>query len=247
MEWLTAHVLDHPAQAAIIFAIVVFASVVQFGLGMGFGLTAAPLLALLDPMLVPAPTLTIGMITSGWGAWRERALIHWPEVGTASLGRLAGVALAAAILTGLASREAFALIFGLMIGAAVLLSVIGLRLRFTRANLLAMALLSGLMGTITSVGAPPLAILYQDRGAAAARPTLAAFFAIGCAMSLIGLFISGWAGWRDFGLAALMLPAMVLGALAARGLKGRFDRRYRPLLLGVAGTAAIVLILRGLV
>lgn len=246
MEWLGAHVVDHPAQAAIIFAIVVFASVVQFGLGMGFGLTAAPLLALLDPMLVPAPTLMIGLITSAWGAWRERGKIHWPEVGTASLGRLVGVALATVILAGLASREAFSLIFGLMIGAAVLMSVIGLRLRFTRANLLAMALLSGLMGTITSVGAPPLAILYQDRGAAIARPTLAAFFAIGCAMSLAGLFLSGWAGWRDFGLAALMLPAMLLGAMVANRLKGRFDRRYRPLLLGTAGMAALILTLRGL-
>lgn len=246
MEWLTAHVVDHPAQAAIIFAIVIFASVVQFGLGMGFGLTAAPLLALLDPMLVPAPTLMIGMITSGWGAWRERGRIDWPEVGTASLGRLIGVALATAILTGLATRETFSLIFGLMIGAAVGLSVIGLRLKFSRSSLVGMALLSGLMGTIPSVGAPPLAILYQDRSAAAARPTLAAFFAIGCAMSLTGLFVSGWAGWRDFGLAALMVPAMILGAVMARRLDGRFDRRYRPLLLGIAGSAAAVLVVRGL-
>ncbi|MCF8485411.1 MAG: sulfite exporter TauE/SafE family protein [Rhodobacteraceae bacterium] len=246
MDWLFSHVMNDPWQAGLVFAIVVFASVVQFGLGMGFGLTASPLLALIDPVLVPGATLMIGMMTSGWGAWRERGDIHWPEVGTASLGRFVGVAMATVVLAGLASRESFSLIFGAMIGAAVLLSVLGLRLRFTRTNLIAMALLSGLMGTITSVGAPPLAILYQDRAASAARPTLAAFFSIGCAMSLAGVYISGWAGWRDFGLAALMVPAMILGALIARKLAGRFDRRYRPLLLAIAGTAAAILILRAI-
>ena len=38
----------------------------------------------------------------------------------------------------------------------------------------------------------------------------------------------------------------VLGLVIARGLRGRFDRRYRPALLVVAGMAAAMLILRGL-
>lgn len=246
MEALLAHVTSSPALAALVLVIVFAASVVQFGLGMGFGLTAAPLLALIDPMLVPAPALFIGLLTSAWGAWRERAAVRWDEVVPAAFGRLLGVALSAAILSLAITRETFSLIFGSFVGLAVLLSVAGWRLAFTRRNLVAMATVSGLMGTITSVGAPPLAIVYQGRTAQEARPTLAAFFAIGCAISLAGLFATGWATGRDAGLALLMLPGVLAGALVARRIGTRLDRRYRPLLLSVAGLASALLILRGL-
>lgn len=67
--------------------IVFAAAVVQFGLGFGFGMVAAPLLALIDPAMVPAPVLMIGLVTSAMAAWRERAAIAWGEVWTATLGR----------------------------------------------------------------------------------------------------------------------------------------------------------------
>ncbi|WP_347310512.1 sulfite exporter TauE/SafE family protein [Defluviimonas sp. SAOS-178_SWC] len=246
MEALFAHVTTSPAVAALVLLIVFAASVVQFGLGMGFGLTAAPLLALIDPMLVPAPALFIGLVTSSWGAWRERGAIRWAEVAPAAFGRIVGVALSAAILSLAITRETFSLLFGLFVGLAVLLSVTGWRLAFTRRNIVAMATVSGLMGTITSVGAPPLAIVYQGQPAHKARPTLAAFFAIGCAISLAGLFATGWATVRDAGLAVLMLPGVLAGAVVAGRIGTRLDRRYRPMLLSVAGIASGLLILRGL-
>ncbi|OYX42253.1 MAG: hypothetical protein B7Z02_12560 [Rhodobacterales bacterium 32-67-9] len=245
MQGFLAHVTASPALAALVLVIVFAASLVQFGLGMGFGLTAAPLLALIDPMLVPVPALFIGFLTSSWGAWRERGAIRWAEVVPAAFGRLVGVALAAAVLSVAITREAFSLVFGIFVGLAVLLSVTGWRLDFSRRNLVAMAVVSGVMGTITSVGAPPLAIVYQARPAREARPTLAAFFAIGCAISLAGLFATGWATGRDAGLALMMLPGVVAGAVVARRIGTRLDSRYRPLLLTVAGLASALLILRG--
>ncbi|MEZ5873068.1 MAG: sulfite exporter TauE/SafE family protein [Nitratireductor sp.] len=227
-------------------ACVIAASVVQFGLGMGFGLTAAPLLALIDSQLVPASTLFIGFASSAWGAWGERSEIVWGEVWLAACGRAIGVVVAIGVLSLLTSRDTFTLVFGIMIAIAVLMSIAGWRIPLTRKSLLAMAILSGAMGTITSVGAPPLAIVYQDRPSRAARPTLAAFFAIGCAMSLAGLYASGWAGQSDFLLALFMVPGMVVGALIASRLRDRFDRRYRPALLAISGAAAIILIFRAL-
>ena len=235
-----------PLALVAVALIVVAAAMVQSGLGMGFGLTAAPLLALIDPELVPAPTLILGLFTASIGAFRERQAVRWNEVALGSAGRVAGVAVAAALLSVVAGSGLFELIFGGFVGLAVLLSVAGMRMPFTAASLSAMSFLSGLMGTITSVGAPPLAIIYQDRPASEARPTLAAFFAFGCAISLAGLFLSGWAGARDVLLAALMFPPMLAGAAIATMLHGRFDKRYRPALLTVAGVAAVLLIIRGL-
>ena len=75
----------------LIAGVIVLGSVVQVGLGLGFGLTVAPLLALIDPALVPAPTLYLGMLTAGWAAFAERHAIVWREVNIATAGRVAGV------------------------------------------------------------------------------------------------------------------------------------------------------------
>lgn len=243
---MAAGLLDAPWLLAPALVVIVFASVVQFGLGLGFGLVAAPLLALLDPRLVPAPTLWLGLATATLAAVRERGAIVWGEVLTGVPGRAAGVGLAALLLAALPDRQSFALVFGGLVGLAVALSAAGLSMPFTRAGLLAMSVVSGLMGTITSVGAPPLAILYQGRPAATARPTLSAFFAIGCALSLGGLWAAGWTGWRDLALAALLAPGMLAGLWLSRRLAGRLDRRFRPALLGLAGAAAVLLVARGL-
>ncbi|ARE38344.1 hypothetical protein RGUI_0203 [Rhodovulum sp. P5] len=234
--WLVAPIL-----------LIVFAgAIVQFGLGLGFGLVAAPLLALLDPGFVPVPTLLIGLATSSLAAWRERSAIVWPEVWTGTAGRAVGVALAALLLVRLPDRETFGLVFGAMTGLAVALSLAGLRLRFSRPRLVGTSLVSGIMGTITSVGAPPMAMIYQDRPGAEARPTLSAFFALGCVLSLTGLFWAGWFRLHDLALAALMVPGMLAGFAVSARLRGRFDRRYRPALLTVSGLAALMLIVRGL-
>lgn len=238
--------LADPLTLTAILAIVVLAAVIQFGLGMGFGLFAAPLLALIDPLLVPAPTLFLGMATSGLTAVRERSAIVWPEVWIAALGRIVGMLAATALLAALTDRETFSLVFGLMLALAVAMSLLGLRLPFSRPALGAMGGVSGLMGTITSVGAPPLAILYQDRSSTRARPTLAAFFSIGCAISLVGLFAAGWATWADAILALVMAPGMLVGGLISARLRGAFDARFRPFLLAISGLAALILILRGL-
>lgn len=246
MSEAVSQLLAAPWLLAGALMIVFFAAIVQIVLGMGFGLTAAPLLALLDPALVPAPILALGVFTAGWGAWRERDGIRWPEVGLGTVGRFVGVLAGTAVLALVSDTDTFLLVFGLMIGLAVALSASGLKLPFNRLSLLAMCWISGLMGTITSVGAPPLALIYQHRQVGHARPTMSAFFSLGCLLSLAGLFASGWAGAEQLLLAAMLAPAMLAGLFAAGRLRGRFDARFRPLLLAISGTAAVMLVLRGL-
>ena len=105
---------------------------------------------------------------------------------------------------------------------------------------------TGTMGTITSVGAPPLALVYQGRDPLASRATLAAFFALGCAVSLIGLFAAGIAGSRDLHLALAMAPPMVFGMWFAQRFKPGYGRYNKPWQLSVAGVAGLLLIARGL-
>lgn len=235
-----------PWMFAAVAVIVTLGSVVQSGLGMGFGLMVAPLLALLDPALVPAPTLFLGMFTAAWGAYRDRRFIRWNEVAIGSAGRFTGVACGLLLLLIVSGEAGFSLLFGIMVLAAVALSVAGRAIPFTRVSLAAMGLVSGTMGTITSVGAPPLALIYHGREPAASRASLAAFFAVGCAGSLIGLYAAGWAGMRDLFLAVAMVPPMLAGLWLSRFFQIRFARWYRPWLLSIAGMAGLLLVLRGL-
>ncbi len=231
--------------AAAVLIIVTIGAVIQAGLGMGFGLTVAPVLALIDPALVPAPALFLGMSTSLVGAVAERQNIVWSEVGVGTVGRTTGIALGAVLLTYISDRSTFQLVFGILIAVAVTLSVFGWNVKMSTRNLLGMGWVSGFMGVITSVGAPPLALIYQSRDSQKSRPTLAAFFAVGCAMSLAALYLSGWAGMDQFWLACFMAPAAIFGTLVGARLKGRVATNYRPYLLAIAGMASVLLIIQG--
>ncbi len=232
--------------AIAVTVIVIIGSIVQAGLGMGFGLTVAPVLALIDPAMVPAAALYLGTATAVFSAWKERENIVWNEVGIGMAGRSLGIGFGLVLLLSLKDRSTFQLVFGCLIAVAVTLSVFGWQLAMNWRNLTAMGVVSGFTGVVTSVGAPPLALIYQSRPSHLARPTLAAFFSFGGLISLTALYSVGWAGVKDFWLACFMVPGAVFGTWLGRRMKGRFDRRYRPALLTIAGLASVLLIVRGL-
>ena len=232
---------------AVASLVIVCGAVIQSSIGMGFGLTVAPILAVLDQNLVPGPILVIGFLTAGVGALREWRHINAGEVTTALAGRLVGAICATWVITILPDRSTFSLIFGPAILAMLVLAVAGWRMAFTMTNLAAMGWVSGLTGTITSVGAPPLAMVYQDRTALAARPTLNAFFSIGCLMSVILLALAGWFGPDDVVVALVFLPAMALGLRLARIVRPFVDHRFRLAMWSLSGLAALFLIGRAVI
>ncbi len=226
--------------------IVVFAAIVQSTTGMGFGLVSAPLLALIDVDLVPVPVILLGVVTAAHAAMREKTAIRWNEVGIGLVGRLAGALLAALVLLVLNDRAGFSLAFGVSILLVVALSIAGVVLPLTRGSLIAMGAVSGLTGTITSVGAPPMAIIYQKVDPAHARPTLSAFFSIGAWISFLVLLASGRVGAQALMATVLLAPAMYLGIRLTPWCRGWIDKRFRWIALALSTAAAIRLIYAGL-
>jgi len=226
--------------------IVFFASIIQGALGMGFGLAASPLLALLDPLFVPVPTILIGCLSASLTAWKDREGIHWAEVKVGTVGRLLGTLLAAVVLVFAVEKSLFSLVFGICVATAVAFSLAGWVLPLKPSTVFGMSTVSGLMGTITGVGAPPLAVIYQQQPPAHARPTLAAFFAIGCFISAVMLLAIGWVRAEHLLLFVLLLPAMYLGTLVAHRYVRRIDQQYKKGLLLVAAIASALLIAQGI-
>jgi hypothetical protein len=148
---------------------------------------------------------------------------------------------------GLLSPESFDTLFGFLVLLAVALSLLGLKVGPTPRNLFLAGGLSGFMGTLTSIGAPPMAMVYQHGTGPSMRATLNAFFVAGAAISVAALAWAGRIGWGDVAFAAAMLPAASLGFLLSGWGRRLVDGGYlRAVVLGVSTSSALVLIARAI-
>lgn len=222
------------------------AACVHGALGFGLGTIGAPVLALVDERLVPGPLLCVGLVLTGLVALRERGALDVRGVRWALAGRVPGTLAGAAAVAALPQRWLIVL-FATLVLTGVLLSVAGLHVRPTATASFGAGAASGFMGTVTSVGAPAMALLYQREEGARLRSTLAVFFVFGAALSLAALGLTGGVGAGDLALGLSLVPPTLAG-LAASGLAARWlDRgRTRPAVLWFAGLTTAALLLREL-
>lgn len=226
--------------------VIVAATLVQGSIGFGVALVAAPLLYLIDPVFVPAPMMVVGLAVSGLVYWRERRAVDLPEIGRILPGIVLGT-VAAAIVLRIVSEDALGLLFGSLVLLGVALSIHwrppepGSRLLFAAGGL------SGFMGTTTSIGGPPLVLLFQSRSGTHLRGTLSACFVPAGALALIALWWAGLLGPAEAVIGASLLPAVALGFWFSGWTAGLLDRQWlRAVLLAVSAAAGIGAIVRAL-
>ena len=239
---------EHSLAQMVLASLVIFvATSVQVGVGIAFGLIAGPLLALIDLEFVPVPVLFLTFCTSIVAFWGERKGVQWNELKFAISGRIMGSVAGMMVLSMIPGEKAFMLIFGLIIALAVLVSISGLVIPFNLKSVGIAGMVSGFSASITSVGGPPMAVVYQNQKSTYARPTLQTFFAVGSFSTICILAVGGHVELRHAMLAALLLPSLAMGFWAGPKLRPFFDRSFRPFLLGTAAIAAAMLIARGLI
>lgn len=210
--------------------------------GIGFAMFAAPIVAIVRPDLVPGPMILAGGVISLLVAVREFRNIDFKIAGFATGGRIPG-AVVAGLVIGLAPRSTFAALFALLVLAAVLLSVTGWRVRPTPLSLAAAGFGSGVMGTLTSVGAPPMALVMQDADPPRLRATIGAFLVAGSVVSLAVLIWAGRFGWQELRRGLALLVPIAIGFWLSRPLVQRVNARVmRYLVLGFSGVSALVLL-----
>lgn len=234
-EWLLATV------------VIAAGAAVQGSVGFGMNVVAAPVLVLVDPRWVPGPLLIAASALTVGVAVRERRSLRIREVGTAVAGRVPGTLLAGAAVAAV-SQRGLTILFGTLVLGAVALSAAGLRLRPTPRTLLVAGFLSGFMGTTTSIGGPPMALVYQGTDGPHMRATMSGFFVIGTLMSLATLAAVGALGAGDVARGLSLLPGVAGGLWLSRHGAGLLDAGWtRPAVLVVAAAAAVAALLRALV
>jgi len=222
--------------------VVMIGSCLQGAGGIGFGMFVGPVLAIGHPDLVPGPVLLLAGLLSTMSAAREFRAIDFPVLGYSLAGRLPA-SIAGGMLFALLPVRSMSIVFALLILGAVGLSLRGWHVRASPKNLVLAGAVSGFMGTITSVGAPPMAIAYQDFPPPKLRATIGAFFVVGAVGSLAVLQVVGRFGTREALLGFSLVPPMMLGFAVSNLIVPHIDRaKTRIALLVMSGIAAAALL-----
>ena len=226
------------------FGLVIGGAALQGSTGLGIGLVAAPVLAIIDPVFVPGPLLVLGTAIGTLAAWRERHALDRKLITYALAGRFPA-ALLATVTMSLVPASSFALVFAALVLAAVGISMAGWRVEATPRNVCLAGAAAGYIGTITSIGGPPMAIVYQHAAGPVVRATLSTFFMVGAFVSILLLAAFGHFGLRELALGMALLPAMLVGFLMSGRMLAFVDGgRLRGILLSVSAASAVVLVLR---
>lgn len=225
------------------FVVITVGSFVQSAIGFGLAIIAAPILFFIDPTYVPAPITVSALTLSVINAWSHRDSISLRGLKYAIIGRIPG-GVAGALLILWIDQTLLGLWIGLTVLMAVGLSVKSVALSPSNGHMAAAGFLSGFMGTSTSIGGPPMALLLQHQDAQFIRANLSAFFVVSCIMTLLMLAPVGYFGMREILLSLPLLPGTVIGYWLARHtwhLISPKSLRYSSLALcGVSGGLAVL-------
>jgi uncharacterized membrane protein YfcA len=217
---------------------------VQGTVGFGMALVAAPVLLLFDPRLVPAAMLVVSSAMPWTTLAQEWRHIDWWGLRWSLGGRLVGTVAGVWVVSAV-GQDGIGVVVAVTVLLAVAVQLSRIHLPVNRPNLVVAGGLGGVGGTASGIGGPPLAVLYSGAEGPRIRATLAAFFAVGQAVSLAALLGTGVVEVRAAVTGLALLPATLLGAWVARHLRHHVDAgRTRPAVLALAAVSAVVLLLR---
>lgn len=229
---------------ALLATTLVVGATVQGLIGLGVGMVSAPVVTLLEPSLMPGMLLCMGLATPLVTLLHEHHDIDWRGLSWALPMRVLGTG-AGLFLVATVSERSLGLGVAIMVLLGVLVTLRSVRLPVNRLTLSVVGVVSGVTGTTTSISGPPIAVLYQHHAASRIRCTLAVYFAVGASLSLIGLAATGQLTVAEVGIAALLLPALVVGVLLARVLRGHLpSESIRGGVLVVCAASALLLLVR---
>ncbi|WP_405374243.1 MULTISPECIES: sulfite exporter TauE/SafE family protein [unclassified Microbacterium] len=230
-------------ESLILLALIVFvAACLQASIGFGLGMLAAPFIAIIDASLLPSVVIMLAVMVSAVIAVVERAALDLRGAGWALVGRIPGSILGAGLVAIVSTR-----VLGWLVAATVLFGVVvslrGWMPRVTPATQIVAGGLSGVMGTSTSIGGAPMALIWQGSDGARLRGTMSAFFLVGSIVSMIALFALGQVTVPTLQVTGILAVPAAAGIVASRFAVRHLDRRrVRVVALTVSTVGAVLLI-----
>jgi len=222
------------------------AAALQGTVGVGFAMVSVPILTLVNSGFTPIPQVLMTFPMTLYMVFRERQHIDLRGAAWVLSGRLPGAIIGVTLLGLLAQRTLDGVIAGIVLAAAIAMAA-GWSVQQTRRNQFSAGVASGISGTTSAIGGPPLAFLYQHSSGQRLRSSLAAIFSVGITINVTTLAVAGRIHRDNVTTAALLLPAVAIGLYSSRWITGRIaDATIRRGILIVSALAGVALAIRTL-
>jgi uncharacterized membrane protein YfcA len=235
------------AAYAVIAVAILLASCLQASIGFGMGMLAAPVVAIVDPALIPGTLIMLATLLTLIVVIRERTAIDVSGTGWALLGRVPGTVAGALLLTVIPER-ALAILIAAVVLFGVAITSVGWVPVMRRRNLVLAGATSGVLGTATAIGGPPMALVWQRSTGAELRGTMSSFFLIGSLLSVAMLTLTGAIHADTFRWFGVLIPAALAGYVLSRFANRILNpQRQRWTAIVVSAAGAIVLVVQQVV
>lgn len=236
--------LFDPLYFIIAMLIVTSGAALQSISGLGLAVIASPILFLIDPNFLPTPILILGAILSLLNCLRYYSKLRLDNIRLALFGRIPGSILGVLLLLILPPTF-FAICFTFFIMLSLVMTYQHLSIDHTPKNLLLGGFFSGLMATTTSIGGPPISLVYQNSKLATIRAELSLFFLIGTLISLTLLFLSGHIDYLHVQLSLSLIPAIFIGFGLSFWLDKHFKQAYlKPVIATLSILSCVIILIR---
>jgi len=159
-------------------------------------------------------------------------------------GTIAGALLLAAI-----PERALAILIAGVVLVGVAVTSVGWIPVLRRRNLMLAGATSGVLGTATSIGGPPMALVWQRSTGAELRGTMSGFFLIGSVMSIGVLALTGAVDANTVRAFAILIPATLGGYVLSRWVNRLLTakrQRWTAIVVSTVGACVLVVQQAGL-
>lgn len=215
---------------------------IQTAVGFGMALIAAPIIVMINPLWVPYVLTVTALALSLGNTWNQRHDIQWEQLVPPMISRIPGTVIGTWVLALIAVQW-----LQVIVAVMVLLTIfVTMRMKpfaSTPFNMGVAGFVSGITGTTTGIGGPPMALVMQHSEGKHARANLSVYFVFSCVVSLIGYMWAGLMSPDQWVVSITMIPVAISGFYLGKVLRPWVDNRFRPVLLftcGVSATVALV-------
>lgn len=212
----------------------------QSAVGFGMAVVAAPVIVLIRPEWVPFVLVFTALPLCLINTWNQREGLHPRVMLVPMLTRIPGTVIGTWILLNL-NTVWLQIAVSLSVLFAVLISARSVHFEATPARLGWAGAVGGFMGTTTSIGGPPMALVMQHGNPLTVRANLSLYFSFSVLTSLACYAVAGLLDRHILLVSASFLPCPLLGF--ALGVRSRpwVDRgKFRYTLLVICSLAALV-------
>ena len=227
----------------LVMFLIIVGAITQSAIGIGFGIPAC-FLVLLEPTMVPSCIVLMGTFLAFSNAFLSLKDIITEDLAYSFSGRVVGTLISIPLITLTIGTKSFLIIFGVLLLITVFLSAKKWNVIATKKNVTIAGVCSGFMGTLTGVGGPPMAIVYQNSLSKNVVATLNMFFGIGALFSVLILIYIDLINLREVMRCLLLTPGILVGIILGRQkiVKDYVSFNLKKLILIICFVSAILVL-----